>query len=135
MCEQPVVPLKPGFNNCMYRIAGIKAGENMVVGEPWTRCDDEYTTYDEHQAGIVSWSMLKIYVRPLPASSSATRPAPTKCVVCFGEFGYGDVLSCGHGYHTHHLAAVVARNEKAGRPPCCVLCDGPVSTSTASSCS
>ncbi len=43
MCDRPVIPVRPGFNNCYFRITARKKGSTDVFQLPWTHAGDEYT--------------------------------------------------------------------------------------------
>ena len=68
ICKEYIKVIKPGFNNCYYRIEGLKLHpkENQIhMLKPWTEVNDEYLTYDEQEAGITTWLYLYIHVRKL----------------------------------------------------------------------
>ena len=61
MCRENIKIIKPGLNNCLYRIEGLKADprqNNVQYAKPWTEVGNYYMTYDEAEAGITTWQYL-----------------------------------------------------------------------------
>ncbi|KAA6360258.1 MAG: putative ring and ubiquitin domain containing protein containing protein, partial [Streblomastix strix] len=115
MCHKPFKPIKPAFNNCMYRIDFQKAN-GAVTKIPWKKAGDEYNTYDEKQAGIVDYTRLIIHTKVLAAGrenadskgKSAELETVTVSKVCgichkMLDVTYGRdpavVMKCGHSFH------------------------------------
>ena len=100
LCNQEVQPIKPGFNNCFWKISASKTRmPGNVFSTPWRRAGDSYTTYDEATAGMAEFSRFQIQVRPLDKSSG--NAPPPHCRLCFGEVSEEDLLElpCGHSFH------------------------------------
>jgi hypothetical protein len=75
-----VTPIKPGFNNCLWKISAVKTSDPMsVFDRSWTRAENNYTTYDEAVAGTTEFSRLQIFVRPL---SRGERDVEQDCAIC-----------------------------------------------------
>ncbi|KAI2492925.1 hypothetical protein MHU86_21603 [Fragilaria crotonensis] len=65
-CRMPVTPIKPGFNNCLWKISCVKKSDPLsVIHRPWTKAEDKYTTFDEVVAGTTEFTRLQIFVRQL----------------------------------------------------------------------
>ena len=64
MCKNEIVPLKPGFVNCLWRIVFIKQG-GEYRSLPYQRVKNEYQTYDEAKAGTAQFTLLHVEAYPL----------------------------------------------------------------------
>lgn len=63
-CFEIVVPSTCGFNNCVWRYKGRKAGETNILVGPWKEAGDSYHCFEEGKQ--VAWERLLIQARPLP---------------------------------------------------------------------
>ena len=87
VCHQRFQPIKPGFNNCFWKISAVKESfPESVFHTPWKRAEDAYTTYNEVTAGMSVFTRLQIFVRPLSMKSDDTglaipRISPVVCPI------------------------------------------------------
>ena len=64
ICHKEIVPMKPGFANCLWRIVSLKTTGSFLT-LPYRRVEKEYQTYDEAEAGMVQFTLLHIEALPL----------------------------------------------------------------------
>eukprot|EP00668_Euglena_longa_P010962 GGOE01013304.1.p1 GENE.GGOE01013304.1~~GGOE01013304.1.p1 ORF type:complete len:390 (-),score=75.78 GGOE01013304.1:273-1442(-) len=130
-CKSLVTPEKPGFNNCWYQIIGRKRNSDSIFRTAWKKVANEYTTYNEHQAGTAEWQDLKIFVRPLvekdalPPSSAPKVPVPADCPICFSGFAANSsahYTACGHVFHPRCLDRWMQTQFQNGGQPNCPMC-------------
>jgi ubiquitin len=122
MCRAPVKAMKPGFNNCYYRITAVKKNQPATVyNRAWTRVGDAYATYDEHLAGQAEFSQLQIFVRPLPTVAAAQ-----ECAICFEEMNecskQHKLSGCFHWFHVGCSASWAETLLKQEQPLTCPMC-------------
>ena len=128
MCKQPVKPIKPGFNNCLWKLSAIKKDSTTsIFHRPWTMVGDEYSTYDEHEAGTTRYARLQIFVRPHDFGC----PQPivnSTCAICLEWLPRGDrdkvqhVSGCGHYFHPWCASMWTNAQKLRQEPPSCPLC-------------
>eukprot|EP00770_Monocercomonoides_exilis_P005603 MONOS_5575.1-p1 / transcript=MONOS_5575.1 / gene=MONOS_5575 / organism=Monocercomonoides_exilis_PA203 / gene_product=ubiquitin domain containing protein / transcript_product=ubiquitin domain containing protein / location=Mono_scaffold00164:25146-27612(+) / protein_length=563 / sequence_SO=supercontig / SO=protein_coding / is_pseudo=false len=105
-CLKQIVPLKPGFYDCRWRISSVKEdGTRMQM--PWKEAGNEkYTTYDEKEAGTAKFLLLQI--EALPRGRVVKHPTlpydvavPEVCGICHKwQFnGSVQIYKCGHSFH------------------------------------
>ncbi|KAH7823609.1 putative ubiquitin domain containing protein [Monocercomonoides exilis] len=105
-CLKQIVPLKPGFYDCRWRISSVKEdGTRMQM--PWKEAGNEkYTTYDEKEAGTAKFVLLQI--EALPRGRVEKHPTlpydvavPEVCGICHKwQFnGSVQIYKCGHSFH------------------------------------
>ena len=109
MCDQTFRPIKPGFNNCFWKICAVKqSSPKAIVHTPWIRTEDEYTTYDESKTGMCLFTRLQIFVRPIvhnrpPPKDPSPRISPEPCPICCLEVMDEDEAEtdpdCSHVFH------------------------------------
>jgi len=128
-CGKAVVPTTCGFNKCIWRYQGRKAGEtNALVGQ-WKEAGNSYHRFAEGRE--VEWERLLIQARPQPSSdppaapsakglgrpaAAATATPPNTsveidhtwegCMACRAGTGLSErdtTLECGHRFHTECL--------------------------------
>lgn len=78
ICQQQFTAIKPGFNNCKWRILGVKASPKGSVSQfivNWKTVGDIYETYDEKMAKSSEYESLSIQVRK-------STPGSTLCSIC-----------------------------------------------------
>eukprot|EP00668_Euglena_longa_P028105 GGOE01035215.1.p1 GENE.GGOE01035215.1~~GGOE01035215.1.p1 ORF type:complete len:376 (+),score=70.47 GGOE01035215.1:22-1149(+) len=130
-CGTLITPEKPGFNNCWYQIIGRKRNSDSIFRTAWKKVANEYTTYNEHQAGTAEWQDLKIFVRPLvekdalPPSSAPKVPVPADCPICFSGFAANSsahYTACGHVFHPRCLDRWMQTQFQNGGQPNCPMC-------------
>ena len=127
MCKQPIVPVKPGFSSCLWRITYMKDGVFDVL--PTRRVGEEYETYDEVKAGSCTYQFLHIEAMPpyreLLETLRTEKPlmVPNHCSLCLCELDPRDarIYSCGHGVHKRCL-----ENENNADPSKCCCCGAPL---------
>ena len=126
MCYKGIDVIKPGLNNCLYRIEGLKANShenNVQYVKPWTEVGDHYMTYDEAKAGMLTWKYLYIHVRPLnkkiDAPTGTLTVISSNCPICFDSMG-NSVSQCPLGHHFHHHC--FEEWKKNCSKPTCPLC-------------
>lgn len=120
----------PGFNNCEYRVMGIKIepgkGEVAVKSE-WKKAADEYTFWDKKEVGVgvVKWRRLDLHVRCAGFKSSPVVTECDNCSICFHQFSAANeellALRCKHVFHAYCLDSWTSKGN-----PMCPLCRGPV---------
>ena len=64
ICHKEIVPVKPGFTNCLWHIVSMKAS-GTYISLPYKRVEYEYQTHDETKAGMAEFSLLHIEASPL----------------------------------------------------------------------
>ncbi|KAH7823726.1 putative ubiquitin domain containing protein [Monocercomonoides exilis] len=105
-CLKQIVPLKPGFYDCRWRISSVKEdGTRMQM--PWKKAGNEkYTTYDEKEAGTAKFLLLQI--EAFPRGRVVKHPTlpydvavPEVCGICHKEQDEYSVqiYKCGHSFH------------------------------------
>ncbi|KAH7823677.1 putative Ubiquitin family protein [Monocercomonoides exilis] len=105
-CLKQIVPLKPGFYDCRWRISSVKEdGTRMQM--PWKEAGNEkYTTYDEKEAGTAKFLLLQI--EALPRGRVVKHPTlpydvavPEVCGICHKEQNeyFVQIYKCGHSFH------------------------------------
>ena len=114
MCWTKIEKENLGFNNCFYKMRGIKADSQDVFSTPWTKVGDVYRTWDKDEAGSVEWEDMMVYVKELtwgifmPGSKGLEVPVAEHCAICFERMrnwenmtDWTDVLmlKCHHSYH------------------------------------
>lgn len=142
VCYQPVVPVKPGFNNCMWKVAAVKmSSPESIFNKPWTKAGDQYTTYDDVKAGTSTFSRLQIFVKELPETFSAPGvPAVSAaalqqeyCAICIERFERPPPSSaenvptahtsgCGHIFHSGCVRKWSSIQKAHGHTLSCPLC-------------
>ncbi len=119
MCRGTVVPVKPGFANCSYRITARKKGSSQLLQVPWTDVRNAYVTYDEHVARIVEWDRMQIFVRRLDSP-------PDDCPICFDSMTDTAMelhkLHCGHWFHKDCIARWSLALARKREVPTCPMC-------------
>ena len=128
ICHKKVIPKKPGFNNCFYRIEGIKAEEELdgeIFIKDWKRVGNNYETYNEGEAGEAKWKRLQFFIRPLTCvGHSITKlPVPSHCAICFDKMEHPiSTLTCGHHFHEDCIegwdATCITDHKKTTCPLC-----------------
>ncbi|KAH7823771.1 putative polyubiquitin [Monocercomonoides exilis] len=106
-CLKQIVPLKPGFYDCRWRISSVKE-DGTVTHMPWKEAEDKkYTTYDEKEAGTAKFLLLQ--VEALPSERVVKHPTlpydvavPKVCGICHGRQGKSSlqIFTCGHSFHS-----------------------------------
>ncbi|KAH7821954.1 putative polyubiquitin [Monocercomonoides exilis] len=105
-CLEQIVPLKPGFYDCRWRVNCVKEdGTRMQM--PWKEAGDEkYTTYDEKEAGTAKFLLLQI--EALPSGRVVKHPTlpydvavPEVCGICHKgqDKNSVQIYKCGHSFH------------------------------------
>ncbi|KAA6400888.1 MAG: putative Ubiquitin family protein [Streblomastix strix] len=112
-CYTSIKPIKPGFNNCIYCIDFQKTG-GQVTRLPWRKAGDQYTTYDEQEAGMAEFNRLIIHTKQIFDSQEHTIkedgieknviiPLAHSCALCHknknGEDNKLVLMKCGHNFH------------------------------------
>ncbi|KAH7817395.1 putative polyubiquitin [Monocercomonoides exilis] len=105
-CLEQIVPLKPGFYDCRWRISSVKE-DGTMTHMPWKEAGDEkYTTYDEKEAGTAKFLLLQI--EALPRGRVVKHPTlpydvavPNLCGICHRrQDGFPiQIYNCGHSFH------------------------------------
>ncbi len=122
MCRRLVVPIKPGFANCSYRITARKKGSSQLLQVPWTDVRNAYATYNEHVAHVAEWDRMRIFVRPL--GSRAT----DDCAICFDSLDCDTTvhrLPCHHWFHKDCIIQWSGVQAAKQEVPTCPLCRNP----------
>ncbi|KAA6363798.1 MAG: putative ring and ubiquitin domain containing protein, partial [Streblomastix strix] len=133
MCGQQFKPVKPGFNNCMWRIDYQKL-DGSVSKIPWRKNGDRYQTYNQKEAGMAEFTRLIIHVRETNTSKSkpAKEGGSQKNEVSVGEYcsicherqdAHSTnvvVMKCGHSFHADCIQNWKDLNLR------CPLCDNPM---------
>ncbi|KAL7561426.1 hypothetical protein ACA910_009283 [Epithemia clementina (nom. ined.)] len=129
LCDQKIRPIKPGFNNCFWKVSAVKASSpNSIYQTPWNRAEDKYSTYDEAVAGTCEFSRLQVFVRPLVLRDSEVALAsPQRCPVCFSDVeerkgGRIPESSCEHVFHHHCWLRWKNKVISLGQSPKCPMC-------------
>ncbi|CAB9506946.1 Polyubiquitin (Fragment) [Seminavis robusta] len=117
LCHVTAAAIKPGFNNCLWKVVAIKENSLSIYRTPWNRAGDMYTTYDEHIAGKANYSRLQVFVRALPECRYADHDGnlcnlekQENCPICLDNLDNGeqtckfDSTECGHWYHADCIA-------------------------------
>lgn len=130
MCHKGIDVIKPGFNNCLYRIEGLKTNShenNVQYVKPWTEVGNHYMTYDEAKAGMANWKYLYIHVRSLnkkiDTPTGTLNVISSNCSICFDSMG-NSVSQCPVGHHFHHHC--LEKWKKTCSQPTCPLCRCPL---------
>ncbi len=81
LCLEPVAPMKPGFNNCFWRIIAVKFDTKERLDTYWTKTENEYFTFDADACGTTTLSVLRIFIRPFNEKpySDVPVPVPKSC--------------------------------------------------------
>eukprot|EP00770_Monocercomonoides_exilis_P007655 MONOS_7616.1-p1 / transcript=MONOS_7616.1 / gene=MONOS_7616 / organism=Monocercomonoides_exilis_PA203 / gene_product=polyubiquitin / transcript_product=polyubiquitin / location=Mono_scaffold00265:16239-20772(-) / protein_length=1285 / sequence_SO=supercontig / SO=protein_coding / is_pseudo=false len=105
-CLKRMIPLKPGFFACSWRITSVKE-DGTVTHMPWKKASHErYTTYDEKQAGIANFVLLLI--EAMPYNNITNHPTLSfdvavseVCGICHEPQNrlIANVYGCGHAFH------------------------------------
>jgi hypothetical protein len=128
MCRHAVKPLVPGFNNCLWKISAIKKeSPEAIFHHPWSKAENEYTTYDESTAGMTEFSRLHIFVHRLQRDTEWAASGQEFCPICIvrlerdkvRQFDNGD---CGHYYHVKCLDQWKDALSERGLEVFCVMC-------------
>jgi hypothetical protein len=132
MCKHAVTPIKPGFNNCLWKVTAIKKTDPMsMFHRPWTKAGDEYTTYDEHTAGTSEFGRLQIFVRKLTPDkyyAGSLPPVESDCAICLESLPLGRLdkveheSHCGHYFHPWCASMWSNEQKRRGEPASCPLC-------------
>ncbi|KAL7574713.1 hypothetical protein ACA910_017283 [Epithemia clementina (nom. ined.)] len=129
LCDQKIRPIKPGFNNCFWKVSAVKASSpNSIYQTPWNRAEDKYSTYDEAVAGTCEFSRLQVFVRPLVLRDAEVALAsPQRCPVCFSDVeetkgGRIPESSCEHVFHHHCWLRWKNKVISLGQSPKCPMC-------------
>jgi len=132
MCNNPVKPIKPGFNNCLWKITAVKKSDPLsMFHRPWTNAGNEYTTYDEHTAGVTKFLRLQIFVRRLASSESysgSLPPVESSCAICLESLPVGRLdkveheSHCGHYFHPWCASMWSDAQKRNGEHASCPLC-------------
>ena len=98
MCNSYVVPTNCGFNNCSFRMTGIKITENGVERqkfqmEKWEKAGNYYQTYNNKKTGSVKWLNLKFH--------TSRCQEQIECAICL--WPCQEKLGCGHSNHPNCL--------------------------------
>ena len=94
MCQSFVQPITCGFNNCLYRMTGIKIKENKVIrftSPDWVKVGNSYLYHDPDISGEVQWTQLKIHTRDFNSSDDK------QCFLC--KANTKETIKCGHPVH------------------------------------
>jgi len=132
MCKKPIIPVKPGFSSCLWRITYMK--EDGTYGVlPTRRVGKEYQTYDEVKAGTCTYQFMHIeaqclereLVKPETASTVQNEKpviVPDRCMFCLEKLWPSNavVYMCGHGVHKHCSENDNLKGTK------CRCCDAPL---------
>jgi ubiquitin len=132
MCKHAVTPIKPGFNNCLWKVTAVKKTDPMsMFHRPWTKAGDEYTTYDEHTAGTSEFGRLQIFVRKLTPDkyyAGSLPPVESDCAICLESLPLGRLdkveheSHCGHYFHPWCASMWSNEQKRRGQPASCPLC-------------
>ncbi|KAA6321604.1 MAG: hypothetical protein EZS28_054535 [Streblomastix strix] len=71
MCYSTIKGIMPGFNNCIWRI-DFRKTNGIVSRLKWKKAGDEYTTYDEAQAGTADFTRLIMHAKQLSDTREQT---------------------------------------------------------------
>ena len=125
ICRNPFRPIKPGFNNCFWKITAVKVSSpESVFQRPWTRTGNEYTTHDQAIAGMSEFIRFQVFVRPLNIITGRdAHRAPCSCPVCLDQVVDGDVEEfCEHMFHGRCWQDWVDKSATLGNTPACPIC-------------
>lgn len=130
VCSSEVIPDKPGFSNCFWRTLGLKA-DGKSANVPWIRAGDNYTTYDEKEAGAVAYSHLLIMARGLDrcvvrkrdggdpeAKEISIGEACTACHHPLRPDACAMLDGCGHTFHEACIREWLPRDPRSACPTC-----------------
>ena len=107
LCKKYVNPMNCGFNNCQYRMTGIKI--DNITGQPsrfqsssWVTVGNYFQTYDPKVSGECIWTHLKIHARELPKPESQAQREKEPLNACFvcKKTTSNAPMSCGHYVHS-----------------------------------
>lgn len=140
MCGEAVVPKTVGFNNCNWRWAGLKAGENAtpLASKQVSKALDAYSRFDPAKeadggSGMAVWRALRIFSERLDHGNY-------ECVICLESLrrtmaklsvdqaasspaeasNNHRLLDCGHAFHADCVDAWLAKDAS------CPTCRAPV---------
>lgn len=126
MCHYRVTPIKPGFNNCLWKISCVKQSDPLsVIHRPWTKAEDKYTTYDEVVAGTTEFTRLQIFVQRLDSCGGQVKQ---DCAICLEGLSVGHLdkveheSHCGHHFHPWCAKMWTDAQKCSGTTPSCPLC-------------
>lgn len=132
MCKHAVKPIKPGFNNCLWKVTAVKKADPIsMFHRPWTKAGAEYITYDEHTAGTTEFVHLQIFVRRLTSSESyagSLPPVESVCAICLESLPFGRMdkaeheTHCGHYFHPWCASMWSEAQKRRSEPSSCPLC-------------
>ncbi|KAH7829370.1 putative ubiquitin [Monocercomonoides exilis] len=105
-CLEKIVPLKPGFFSCKWRITAVKE-DGTVMHMPWKEASyEKYTTYDEKEAGTAKFLLLLIEAKGQESivkhpTLSYDVAVPEVCGICHRhqDSSSVQVYTCGHAFH------------------------------------
>ncbi|KAA6404307.1 MAG: hypothetical protein EZS28_000169 [Streblomastix strix] len=138
MCKQSIIPVTPGFSQCLWRIM-YKKKSGKVTKLPWLKTASEYKTFRQEESGGVEYDRLVINARELaPAKKTSPKEEQPEqqqqkpsdedivvhivadCGLCMKSMVATDenvvVLKCGHFFHA--LCAQVWIDRKLPCPHC-----------------
>ncbi|KAA6401788.1 MAG: putative ring and ubiquitin domain containing protein [Streblomastix strix] len=105
ICSWPINPVKPGFNNCLWKIDFQKTGSSAVTKLPWTKTGDYYHTYDQQKAGMAEFTKLIIHTKKLVQDEYSSNSYVSFCLICHFKVFMAEsnkcAKKCGHHFHDH----------------------------------
>ena len=125
LCHVQIVPLKPGFVNCTWRIHYMTSDQYEHRTPPKTVPEDKYQTYNLKTTGLAKFEFVSLEAAPpervlTPKESKTPVIVSTRCPECCKELAPTGryILPCGHALHQ---ACVAAFKEHSSQ---CLFCDG-----------
>ncbi|KAA6377089.1 MAG: putative ring and ubiquitin domain containing protein [Streblomastix strix] len=116
MCQNQINPIKPAFNNCLYRI-DLHQKKGQIKKLPWQRVGNEYLSFDEQNTYI----RLVAHTRQIITSQdirSVDYSYIGDCGLCHKEKDVDVVvMKCGHSFHKNCMQVSKDRGYK------CPYCD------------
>lgn len=142
MCSVQIKPKNAGFNNCLYRIRGLKRNSIEQFHVQWTHVGNHYQTWEASEAGYVEFDMLQIeavsdYKKPqMKGPNNQTLVLQTNdCAICFDELSFLEnkliilenepcisALKCGHVFHLRCWKEWCSKKNELSAPKTCPLC-------------
>ena len=117
MCHKFVYPMNCGFNNCSYRITGVKLDETgcgitKYQMEKWENVGNYYETYDNKKSGNAKWINLKFHTKK--------NEERNRCSICNDYCD--EKIKCGHSNHAYCVREL--ENISGKIDPVCPQCIG-----------